>query len=75
MAEVIIPCYGGPYDGKFYSEARPPIGYKEFEVKRSKRRVYLWKSIKVEYLDFQTLARASKLKPDEEPDTTFGEGL
>lgn len=65
MPEVVIPCYGGPYDGKFYSQTRPPIGYREFDVRG--RKVYLWKSIKVERLDFNTLGRASRLEPDSEP--------
>lgn len=63
MAELAIPCYGGPYDGGFYSRA--PIGYKEFDVR--KRKVFLWKTIKVEYLDFTTLESAATMKPEDMP--------
>lgn len=65
MPEYVIPCYGGPYDGKFYGMNRSPIGYKPFDVRDKK--VYLWKSIKVERLDFDTLEKASMLEPEDHP--------
>lgn len=61
MAEVLIPCYGGPYDGQFFSDKRAPLGYRSFDVRG--RMIYLWQTMKVERLDFNTLARASKQKP------------
>ena len=65
MPTIMFPCYGGPYDGKFYSENRCPGGYRQFEVRG--RMVYLWNTIKVERIDFDTLARASKLGKSSSP--------
>ena len=73
MTEAVIPCYGGPYDGKFYPASKPPIGYRDFDVR--KRKVFLWKVIKIERLDFQILEQASIMRPDDELETPFGEGL
>jgi hypothetical protein len=73
MAEVVIPCYGGPYDGRFYGIIHPPIGYKEFDCRE--RKIYLWKTIRVEYLDFTTLEKAAMMEPEEESNNPFGEGL
>jgi len=62
-----IPCYGGPFDGRFYTPEREPSGYHLFKVK--KRNMYLWNGIRKEYLDFATLERAATRVPpkDEEP--------
>lgn len=65
MAMVLFPCYGGPYDGKFCAETKCPADYREFEVRG--RMVYLWNTIKVERLCFDTLARASKLSKGQAP--------
>lgn len=70
MAIILFPCYGGPNDGKFCANNKCPAGYREFEVRG--RMVYLWNTIKVERLCFDTLARASKLgknsSPGDEPE-------
>lgn len=62
-----IPCYGGPFDGRFYKMGRIPSGYKEFSVKN--RVIYLWRDIQPHHIDFDTLDRAArkKLPPGEEP--------
>lgn len=59
---AIIPCFGGPYDGKFYDDHSPPIGYRKFPVRA--RWVYLWRSIDPDFLNFNILAKASKLQPE-----------
>lgn len=61
MAELLLPCYGGPYDGEFHPSSKRPIGYKDFNVRG--KEIYLWKPIRIERIDFATLSRASRLKP------------
>lgn len=59
----LLPCYGGPKDGKFFPEGTWVAGYKTFEVRG--RKVFLFRDLKVERIDFNTLARASKMLPPE----------
>lgn len=61
MPTTFLPCYGGPKDGTHFPENHLPIGYKIFPIRG--RKVYLWKTIKVERLDFGVLSRASKAIP------------
>ena len=61
MAEVLLPCYGGPYDGKFFPENRQPSGYRNFLVRGLT--IWLWNTMKVERLDFKVLEKAAKSKP------------
>lgn len=72
MKEFVIPCYGGPYDGKFYPLERAPIGYKVFEVtgvvrgKSVTNQLYLWKMMRIKHLDFSIMFKASKIEPEKE---------
>lgn len=59
MASLVIPCYGGPKDGKFLSST--PLGYRKFTVRG--KIVWLWKQILVEYIDYDLLEKASMLDP------------
>ena len=61
MAEVLLPCYGGPYDGKFFPETRQPSGYRIFLVRG--KNIWLWNTMRVERLDFTILGKASKILP------------
>lgn len=66
-----IPCFGGPFDGRFYTDDREPTGYTEFKFRNRTVylwTVYLWKEINATRLDFATLERAAKkpAPPDEE---------
>lgn len=72
MPKVVIPCYGGPYCGRFYPEDRSPIGYRALDVAKNTR-VYVWKPLKVELLDFTILRSASKIKPEEADGGVFEE--
>lgn len=68
MAEMLLPCYAGPYDGQYFPHTKPPIGYRKFTVRG--RMIWLWKSVRVERLDFNTLSKASRIMPsafDEQP--------
>ena len=67
MPRVVYPCYGGPKDGAFREAGKGPPGYRAFPVRG--RTVFLWKAIKVERLDFNTLFRASKITPGQEEET------
>lgn len=73
VADIVIPCYGGPNDGAYFPQTKPPLGYRKFQVRG--RIVYLWRMIKVERLDFTTLDRASRMLPSafDEPDTEVDE--
>lgn len=57
-------CYGGPYDGRFYEDGKPPIGYKKFPV--NGKYLFMWKTVKVERLDFDTLRRNTHIAPPDD---------
>ena len=61
MSEIILPCYGGPLDGKFYKSSKVPLGYRTFNIRG--RQVFLFGKIRVEKLDFNIVGRASKTLP------------
>ena len=62
MAALVIPCFGGPRDGEFKSMNRTPLGYKKFTCRG--KLIWLWDTIKVEYLNFDILDQASMLTPE-----------
>ena len=51
-------CYGGPYDGQHRSENFPPLGYRPFKVRH--KMVWLWKGMRIERIDFDTLSKAAR---------------
>lgn len=53
------PCFGGPFDGQFRSESFAPLGYRPYKIRG--RMIWLWKGMKVEHIDFDTLSRAARL--------------
>lgn len=63
MPDQQIPCYGGPFDGRFYSIARVPSGYKKITIKAIP--LYVWQDIKLNAADFNILHRAAKKKPSD----------
>lgn len=64
VAEIVLPCYAGPYDGKFYRKSCPPIGYRVFPIRG--RHVFLWGAVKIEKLDFNIVDRASRTTMQDE---------
>jgi len=60
-SKTLIPCYAGPKDGAFFPEDSCPLGYKRFEVRG--KIVFLFSEVKVEYINFNILSKASKIKP------------
>ena len=57
-------CYGGPYDGRFFEGGKSPIGYRKFPI--NGKFIYMWKTIKVERLDFDTLRRNANITPPDD---------
>lgn len=54
------PCFGGPYDGQWRSEKFPPLGYRPYKVRG--RMIWLFKGMKVELIDFDTMSKAAHAK-------------
>jgi hypothetical protein len=71
MAEMLLACYAGPYDGQYFPHTKPPIGYRKFTVRG--RMVWLWKCIRVERLDFNTLSKAARAMPSQFDEETGNE--
>ena len=59
-----IPCYAGPYDGRFCTDARTPSGYSLFRFRG--KQIYLWDEISKTKLNFAVLERAAKKEPSED---------
>ena len=61
MADTIVPCYGGPRDGRFYANNASPPGYRTLTVRG--KLVFVWNAMKVERIDFSILHKAAKSMP------------
>jgi hypothetical protein len=60
------PCFGGPYDGQWRPENFPPLGYRSYKVRG--RMIWLWRSMKVELIDFDTMSKAARARKKEYED-------
>lgn len=61
MQGKLVPVYGGPRDGEFLTDKTTFPMYKLFLVRG--RQIWLYKSLKIERVDFNILHKAASLLP------------
>lgn len=59
-----IPCYAGPFDGRFYTDEREPTGYVLFNFRN--KQIYLWNELSRAKISFAILEKAAKKEPKED---------